>query len=321
MRLQHLFHRIMAKAIITIPFSALICLLVPDLAAQQQNFRVVPEQSTARLFVGTRANPKSFNLAVGRVSGLANIDPDSLETSSFSFNVYAANESPAGDVDNQALAGEQPVISFQSQHVTERGNGALQVDGQLTVTVAEHEVEASAGEDYSGQRGTTRLVAAKHAAVFIFVPLAVSQGSSAEPADDPLLNAHQLLPETRLLLAATTTVNGEAFPELSQSIETVAWPPATSDAHCTMPNTAGEDYSGLQCTERVVAPFPSQVLLPTEVGEDYSGIQVETTQGNQVTIELRLVLTGANRSTAASREERLDTNGKTTTAMQAVQLQ
>ena len=306
-----LFNTAVRKGVITVAFS-LVGFLAPGLAAQQQSFQVVPDHSTARLFIGTSEAPKSFNVAVARVSGEASIDEDSLDASSFNFKIYAGNQEPAGDSDSQALAGDQPVLSFQSQHVTRRSDGTLQVDGQLTVTQAEREALANAGEDYSGPvYGPTRLVRATHAATFIFAPLSVESApdSPGEPANVRLLEVQETQNQAGVLLAATTMVNGEAFPELASSIEKASWPAATSDVRCSMPGTVGEDYSGPQCSGNVIEPLAS-AYLPAQIGEDYSGTRIQPPQGNLVTIDLGLVLTSAEESNAGSHQNLPDDAGK-----------
>lgn len=289
---------------------AVIGFCAPTLAAQQQTLHVAPDHSTARLFIGTRENPKAFNVAVERVSGEINIDNDNLNASSVNVRIYAANESAASDSDSQALAGIQPVFSFRSQRVTDGGDGMLRVDGLLTVTQAEHDAVVSTGEDYSGPvYGPARLVHASHAATFTFSRLALksSSDSSGPSGEAKLLKTQHVFLEPAVLFTASTSINGESFPELLVSARDTTWPLAVNDVECSIPSTVGEDYSGPQCSGSVVAPFSSPVLQ-VQIGEDYSGIQVEMPRGKQITIDLALVLTGAGN--VASRQGQPSVLGK-----------
>jgi polyisoprenoid-binding protein YceI len=311
MRLHQLFlNALKPKVAIAVAFS-ILGFLAPNLAAQQQSFHVVPDHSTARIFVGSPNNPTFFNVGVTRVSGELNLDPNDPQTSTFNFTLYAANEKDAANADAQAQAGDQPVISFQSQHVVERGDGTLRVDGQLTVTEIEQTATASAGEDYSGPAYvTTGLKHSVHEASFIFSPLAAESApdSSPEPSNVRLLTAQQTQPESAMLLTATASVNGEAFPELLSSVEGASWPTVVNDEKCTTSSSIGEDYSGPSCTGNVIDAFPSPEQ-PLQAGEDYSGPQLIAPQGEQVTIHLGLDLTSAD-GNAGLGQDRPDAMGK-----------
>lgn len=313
MKLHPLFLHIPKRSTVLAIVVAIAGFVAPRLAAQQQTLTVVPDHSSARIFIGSRENPTFFNVAAARVSGEVKLDPDNAEASTFNFKIYAADENPAGSSDQQALAGFQPVISFESQRVTGRSDGSLRVDGQLTVTQAEPSVSSSTGEDFSGPvYGPARLTHSSHEASFIFTPVAVSSehDSSDESADARLLKAQQVVPDTALLLTASTSVNGEAFPELLSSVESVGWPAGLSQTECTVPSSVGEDYSGPQCSGNVVDAYPSPIL-PIQADEGYSGMQLVQPQGDQVTIHVGLALTGSNgNSAAASRQARPDAMGK-----------
>jgi len=312
MKLHHLsLNTVKPKLFITSASGAVVGICSPTLATPQQTFRVVPDHSTARLFIGTPENPRAFNIAVARVSGESNIDADNLYASSFSVRVYAASESPASDSDTQALAGAQPVISFRSQHLTDGSDGMLRADGLLTVTQAERDAVANPGEDYSGPVYGLRLVHTSHAATFTFSRFAIesSADSSSGSREVRPPKTQQVLSEKAVLLTASTSINGETFPELLMSTRDTAWPAAVNEAECAIPSTVGEDYSGPQCKMSVVTPS-SWPVLQVQIGEDYAGIRSETSKGNQVTIDLALVVTGADNGGAASSQDQPSAMGK-----------
>lgn len=315
MKLQQLLLNAARPKPLLVAFFSMVGMLSPNLAAQQQSFRTAADNSTARLFVGTRENPRSFGMGVARASGEANINTNNLEESTFNFIVYSGAEAATNDPDSQALAGDQPVISFQSQRVTEKKDGSLEIDGQLTVTQAVRDPQVSTGEDYSGPTyGAPRLVRASHPATFVLAAWTDEPGDQAPAitSEVRLLTAQQALPASGLVLTATSTVNGEAYPELATSIAETAWPAVTSNVQCTISSSVGEDYSGPQCSEDIVQPL-SPPALPIQVGEGYSGLQVRQPTGSQITIDIALVMKTNNTGNPATSQTQPEPMGKSVT--------
>lgn len=266
----------------------LAILSAPMLLSAQQ---VIPDHSTARLYLGSAENPKSVNVGVARVRGNVEVNPDDVSASRINFTIYAANQNTVAN--DKEIAGDQPTISFESKDVRERGDGTLEVKGKLTVTQVYRQEFTSLGEDYSGPTyGPPTFFRTSQEATFLFTPPKQS-APAAGPADARVVPAQSNLPQGGLELMATAKVNGEAFPELSQSIQEVAWPLAVDDEQCTAPATTGEDYSGANCTGTLHEPSPTPVLL-VQPGEDYAGIQQVPPAGDQVTIQLDLSLSNTS---------------------------
>lgn len=267
--------------------TVLAIISAPMLLSAQQ---VISDHSTAKLYLGSVENPKSVNVGVAKVRGDVQVDPDVLSASHINFTIYAANQNGAAS-DNNTF-GDQPTISFESNNVKDLGDGTLEANGKLTVTQVYRREVTSLGDDYSGPvYGPATFFKTTHDATFVF---AVPKGSaSASGSGSAQVVPAQMNQKSELSFTATGKVNGEAFPELAQSIQEVAWPLAVDDEQCTTPATVGEDYSGSNCTGTVQEPSPTPVLL-TQAGEDYAGIQEVPPAGNQVTIQLDLSLSNTS---------------------------
>lgn len=278
----------------------------------QQGTQIISDRSSAVLFLGTPDNPTSFNVGAARVNGDVQIVPDDISSSRFNFTIHAANQ--ANDYQNSYE--DQPVISFHSQAVEQREDGTLEVRGQLTVTQVFSQVTTSTGEDYSGPvYGPATVFRTSHEATFIFT--AIKSGRPGDNSDGRVVSAQ--LTQKGAWLTATAKVNGEAFPELSRSIQEVAWPIPVNDENCGTPTSIGEDYSGATCTGTAVQqPGPAPVLLVQAGGEDYAGIQAVPPAGDQVTIQLKLELANAVGTPTVGQQESIPaTKGNTASQQQA----
>lgn len=82
--------------------------------------------------------------------------------------------------------------------------------------------------------------------------------------------------------SASSTMNGEDFPELLKAVSSTNWPTFVADEKCAMPSHAGEGFSGPVCTGtaiEVAARADLQCEMPS-VGEDFAGeVCSETTPG------------------------------------------
>lgn len=260
----------------------------PMLLSAQQ---VIPDHSTARLYLGSAENPKSFNVGVARVRGNVEVNPDDASSSHINFTIYAANQNSVAN--DKETSGNQPTISFESKDVKERTDGTLEVKGKLTVTQVYRQESTSVGEDYSGPTyGPPFIFRTSHEATFLFTP-SKQQAPAAGPGDARVVPAQSKQAQGGIEVTATAKVNGEAFPELSQSIQEVAWPLVVDDEQCTTATAVGEDYSGANCTGTLHEPSPTPVLL-VQPGEDYAGIQQVAPAGDQVTIQLDLSLSNTS---------------------------
>jgi hypothetical protein len=272
------------------------------LSAQVQNSQVISDRSQAALFIGTRNDPTAFGAGVARVGGEASVNRNNLSASIFNFNIYSGLDKADLGTDIQALTSVQPVISFQSQRVSERSDGRFAVSGLLTVTRLERNAMVNPGEDYSGPvYSAPQLSRSSHYATFFFAPLAVSTMPTGDAGDVVLLEAQESRP-SQLLLTATGMVSGEAFPELSNAVGDSIWPPLVNDEQCSI-SSMGEDYHGSDCTGTVIEPLSSDAL-PVQTGEDYSGIQVTPPSGELITIYLHVELANSNAAATSLSENR-----------------
>ncbi len=273
------------------------CLLPASVTAQQRNLQVISDDSTANLFLGSRENPTWYSAGTARVSGHVDINQDDISQSAFSFTVYPANrtlQDPEGA--KSVSGGDQPAISFQSQQVTLRNDGSLEVAGQLTVTRVFRNAVVNQGEAYAGpEYGPPVVSKSTQPATFTFArPLVQSTPPESVPEGSDgvkLLRASHPLSST-VLLTATAMVNGETFPELASSVADTVWPVPVNDQDCTAPSSAGEDYSGAVCSG-TIADSLAPATLPAQAGEDYAGAHFAIPSGGQVTIQLHLELADA----------------------------
>lgn len=310
--LKHKSSKIASLAVI-----AAGCILPASLAAQQRDLQVIPSESTANLFLGSRDNPTSYSAGTARVSGTVEINPDDIGNSVFNLTAYAANRSaddPAA-VKNMD-GGDQPAISFQSQHVTLLKDGSLEVAGQLTVTSVSREAVANPDDSYSGPKFGPPVVSnTSQAATLIFAPPVVQStpaNSTPDRSDGPtLLEVSQPERKPVMELKAQATVKGEDFPELATSVAGTVWPLLINNEKCTAPSSIGDDYSGAICTgtiENSISPALEPMQAP---GDDYAGVRQVPPSGNQVTIQFHLALADAAPASAAGNWGGDDNEGAT----------
>lgn len=307
----HLFFRTNVRN----PLGLLVTVLLgsPALLAQQQNFEIISDRSTASLYLGSRNNPTSYNAGVARVSGNALLDSDDPGSSRFNFTIYAAGENPPS-ADSRTASGDQPAISFHSEKVKTRSDGTLEARGQLTLLQPERQVTTSTGEDYAGPvYGPATVVETSHEATFILAGAQAQAPPETSSGDAHALTIQKNQPQPAMSMLATTSVSSEDFPELSRSVRDTVWPLLVNDEQCSAPLTVGDDYSGGTCTGEVIEPAAA-ALIPTQTGEDYAGLQLVPPAGDQVTIHLELALSNTGHSSSIGGQ---NSNGKFKTNSQS----
>jgi hypothetical protein len=91
-------------------------------------------------------------------------------------------------------------------------------------------------------------------------------------------------------IVGSARVSHEDFPQLLGAIKQTNWPSVIQNKDCRAPSL-GEDYSGTQCTGKLIAATHNDNChMPASVGEDYSGLVCTPATGNQTTIVLDLKL-------------------------------
>jgi hypothetical protein len=224
---------------------------VPALA-QQGNWNVDSEHSTAAIFLGSKAADLQ-NIGVVRVSGNAVFDSDNPAKSVLKLN---------------AVLPDDQWMTFQSKHIDMLADGRLQVSGEMALSRIEHDATYNPGEDYYGPIYGASMVSTVTREVAFVVSPENKAGQEAE-------------------ITAETTLGIENFPELFARLRQAAWPPVVQDQVCQIPQ-AGEDYRGAECSGNFVAP--GYQLAAIRTGEDYRGDESPAPSGNLMKLVLRLQL-------------------------------
>ena len=264
---------------------------VTSLALASDTWILDSGKSNARLFQGSRANSDSMNTGVARVTGKVKLDANDLDASVFDLSLYPADEDwghalgPEGTLPNGYVpdAQDQTLLTFKSTRILRRGNGQLEVIGDLTLIRIERNVIATPTEDYAGPVYGDPVIHNETREITFLFPSA-SAAHSSGPLPRPLPQKEGVLE-----IVGAARVDREEFPELLTAISETNWPPVVRKKDCHMPSTVGEDYSGAVCTGTLIATIGDDNCdLPTSVGEDYSGPQCTPKTGNEATIVLDL---------------------------------
>jgi len=259
----------------------LLILLVAGVAmsAQQHSLQIIPDHSTARVFLGTVENPTSFDVGVAKVKGEMQLSSDDISASHFNFVIYSAGHN------DQEVYGERSVISFQSKSVEQRTDGTLEVHGQLTVTQVFDQ-----GGDNEGSSGTffgnSKPLRTSQEVTVVFDGLE-QPASAADLSGGGVVPVQEKGSEPGMLVTASMSVNGDAFPQLLLTIDDVAWPLIGDDESCATKSASGEDYREATCAG---ATLPASA----HPGENYGSTQQAPPAGNLVTIRLKLLLAGTD---------------------------
>jgi polyisoprenoid-binding protein YceI len=189
-----------------------------------------PNQSTARLFVGSSTDPESSNLGMARVSGKAILDTDEPERSVFGLTLYGADgNSGSMNPDGRATAVDTPEhyanLVFKSKRVT-RDSGALEVTGDLTLKRIDRSVALNPDEGYSGaEYGDPVISTVTREMTLVF------------PSADPVVGQDDKKNAARL--SASAWIGRENYPELLPSIMEGNFPTVVEDELCHAFNRRG----------------------------------------------------------------------------------
>ncbi|HYX52615.1 MAG TPA: BON domain-containing protein [Candidatus Limnocylindrales bacterium] len=233
-------------------------------SALQVGLQVIPERSQATAFLGSAENPKSFRVGEASVSGELLLNPNDISASHISLKIHESEKANPVRLGPQSGPGYHSVITFESYNVQELSGGKLQAQGRMTVLqVVDIPPARNGGPDPEASIGSPKTHASREV-TFVFGRL--EQSASA-------LGVHG--GQGRMWVRGNTVIDGDAFPELSFSIQDVARSTPLDAANCINPTSPDEeDDADRSCL------FQSQD-------------REQPPAGNVVTILLNLALAGA----------------------------
>jgi hypothetical protein len=160
---------------------------------------------------------------------------DDIGASRVNLTIYSA------DHKGQKFYGERSVITFRSENVEQRKDGKLEVQGRLTVTQVFD--EGGDNEGYSGTSlGNSKQLRTSQKVIFVFDGLEQHESASNLSSRD-VVPVQENGSEPGMLVTASMSVNGEAFPQLLLTIQGVAWPLGADNESCAtrspVPRRAG----------------------------------------------------------------------------------
>lgn len=225
------------------------------LSAQQPQVRQIQKNSTAMVYLGSAEDPKSFEVGVASVSGDLQLDFVNVSASLFNFTIRETDEVHPLRLRN-AYSSES-IVSFHSTRIQRRRDGLLEVQGEMVVSQVFSQPASAHGENAALAYVSRNFQSSRHV-TFVFTTLGQQQVWDGDQKIATILGA--------------TSVDGEAFPQLSLAIQDIAWPVASEEPGC-----------GTSSFERDNSPTRS---CPNAQAEDAP----QSPAGDVVTIELRLVL-------------------------------
>lgn len=225
------------------------------LFAQQDNWKINSEHSTAWIYLGSNSDLQ--NVGIARVGGDAE------------FN---SAEPAKSALDISAKLPEGQGVTFKSKRIDLRSDGKLQITGEMTLTRTEREAVYNLGEDYYGPLYGKAAVRTVTREVAFILP--------------PMNN-----PGQEMEITAEATLGVENFPELLAAVRHAGWQPVVQDRACDIPQ-GGEDYRGANCTGTLIAP--AYQVAAINPGEDYRGDESSAPSGNVMKLVLRLELMRSN---------------------------
>jgi polyisoprenoid-binding protein YceI len=239
----------------------------------------------------------TFTIGIARVSGMLNLNKADVANSRLSFSIYpAGSASPLIDQDGKFVGSENSevvdytVITFVSNSVAWAHDGKLQVNGQLTVTRIEREMELNPNEAYAGPVFDPPIVRRyTHETSFVLTL--------------PDLRISDVSKRGKIRVSASGNVSREDFPKLLDAVVETNWPPVAEDENCQMPSTISEDYAGASCTGRMVQ-VPSLPEPPHSGNdEDYPGpADFNYVVGRNLTVLVHMDLSEADRAPLVSEQ-------------------
>jgi polyisoprenoid-binding protein YceI len=277
-QMKSLIGRIKSGFLTTFLSIALFALISPAAYAAGGKWSLDSTDSDARFFQGSAANPDSANTGAARITGQVNLNPDDLSHSSVDLSIYPADENWGHALDAEGIlptgylpdATDRTLLTFKSTRIWRTADGKLEVMGNLTLTQVERSVTLTPGEDYAGPLYGDPVIHAETREITFLFPT--------------------LQEQSELEVSGSAGIARENFPELFTAIKATNWPSVVKDETCAMPPTAGEDYSGAQCTGTVIAETRNNCPMPAMAAEDYRGALCSAPAGDQTTIVLDLKL-------------------------------
>lgn len=246
--------------------------------------------STARLFVASsHRRDARINVGVARLSGEIKLNAGDSLPSAFIFQIYPADKyskllqpQGGGPAPHPLYGSHNTLLTFQSSAIEPRGKDTFRVRGALTATYVSRYPTYTPCKAYSGPEfGPPVTHTTTREATFLF----------------------RLSPRTRTRKAkkgttewvASSAIPSDLFPDLWNAVVTTDWPTFFLGEQCVMPAVMGEDFSGQECSGKVVQPEPRtdiRCVMPS-VGEDFSGVTCTGTPLSLVPITEEVSVAGA----------------------------
>ncbi|MGA9565998.1 MAG: hypothetical protein WBS19_10790 [Candidatus Korobacteraceae bacterium] len=201
------------------------CFASTPAVAQNPAWQVDSQYSFARVSLGSGEQSQQIDIAP--VSGKVVFDSNDP-----SDPVVDINFKPG-----IGLAAQYSNISFKSKRTEITRDGKAAVVGDLSITSVQPSATWNPGEAYSGPEYGEPVVHTESREVTLVFP------STNLPAAE----------NGEIRLAASSTIGREDFPQLLAELQSDKTLRVASVENCTIPSTAGEDYSGLICTTAPVA--------------------------------------------------------------------
>lgn len=211
--------------------AAVASLLALPAYAQSAEWRVDSNHSSARITIETppRDAGSSITLGAAAASGILRVDAGNPANSALEFDLYPAGASAVPD---------DPILTthltFRSEKASLTPDRRLKLIGALTVSRVIREIHLEASEAYSGPVETDRVFfqsTRQESLVLPFPDVAAKGGSN------PFLE-----------VSTSLNIKAEDFPELVTGVLSANWPAIAQDPNCDFSASAGEGYSGAQCT-------------------------------------------------------------------------
>lgn len=229
-------------------------------------------------------------LGFGRVNGRVILNNDNPSESSFNFRIYpATGMAPVIGEDGKFLnewlsnLSNHTLVCFHSKEVAKTADGKLKVTGELVLTRVDRNVDATPSESYAGPvYGPPMIHRTSREETFVF--------------DIPPSGA-----KDGFVASGTISMFREDYPQLVKAVIGTYWPPVVRDKNCAAPAGVGEDYSGAQCSgkllEGAALPVPPQAGGGEDVGV-YSNFN--SIAGNRLKILVHLRLTPSTATEASA---------------------
>jgi len=197
--------------------------------AQQRRdvWRLDSPDSSAKLFLGSRAAPHAFNIGVARVSGNLFLDRTKAANSKIELVLYAADAGGPIGLGGKLASGRSPnavdysELIFKSERIARTKDGALTATGNLTFVRAERSVDATPNEAYAGPiYGDPMVHTIKRQVAFMLRRSATDRGVKEGATFE---------------LSASASIPHEDFPGLRSAILLSSWPVVVNNEQCQMP--------------------------------------------------------------------------------------